>query len=108
MSLTASISSSAWRPASPAAPPRSLEGPSPRGDFAATARDAAARLVSSALVLPILESLRDTPFLEGPFAPGHAERRFGPLLDMHLADRITTASGFGLVDAITHRLEARA
>jgi Rod binding domain-containing protein len=72
-------------------------------------RQAATRLVSTALVQPLLESLRQSPFNdEGPFAPGAAERRFGPLLDTAIADRVTASSRFGLVDAIVARLDPAA
>lgn len=69
-------------------------------------REAATKLVSSALVMPVLQSLRDSPFNDGPFAPGATERRFGPLLDQHLADRVTGAGRFPLVDAIVDRFAA--
>jgi hypothetical protein len=32
-----------------------------------------------------------------------AEKRFGPMLDQHLADRIVEVSNFDLVDAIAER-----
>jgi Rod binding domain-containing protein len=67
-------------------------------------RQSAAQLVSSAFILPVLESMHDSPFLQGPFAPGFAEKRFMPLLDQHIADRITSGANFPLVDVITERL----
>jgi len=71
-------------------------------------RDAATKLVASALVLPALSSLHQSPLRpqSGPFAPATAEKRFGPLLDVQYADRITKASRFGLVDAIVNRLSS--
>lgn len=71
------------------------------------AREAAKQTVASTLVLPILQSLRDSSMLTGPFAPGIGERRFLPLLDQHLADRITSAAHFPLVDAVTEQLIGR-
>ncbi len=68
------------------------------------AREAATQLVSAALILPVLESMRDSPMLRPPFAPGFAEKRFAPLLDQQIADRITGASNFSLVDQIVDRL----
>jgi Rod binding domain-containing protein len=72
-----------------------------------TARTAAAQLVSSAFVLPVLEAMREDPLGSdsGPFAPGAAEKRFGPLLDQQFADRITSASNFPLIDAIVSRYQ---
>ncbi len=69
-----------------------------------TARQLASQLVSSAFIVPVLESMRESPFLEGPFAPGFAERRFAPMLDEQIADRIARASNFPLVDRIVDRL----
>ena len=66
-------------------------------------RTAALQLVASALIEPVLASLHESPFLEGPFAPGDAERRFAPMFDQHLADRITGAANFPLIDLIAAR-----
>ncbi len=68
------------------------------------AREAATQLVAAALIMPVLESLRDSPMLRPPFAPGVAEKRFAPLLDQQIADRIAGASNFSLVDQIVDRL----
>lgn len=68
-----------------------------------TLREAAEQLVSSSFILPILSMIRESSISEGPFAPGMAERRFGPLFDQHIADSITKASNFPLVDAIVDR-----
>ena len=67
-------------------------------------RQAAAQLVASTFIMPVLKSIHDSPFLEPPFAPGYAEKRFQPLLDQHVADRLTTAARFPLIDVITDRL----
>ncbi len=64
-------------------------------------RQAAAQLVASTFIMPVLKSIHDSPFLEPPFAPGYAEKRFQPLLDLHVADRLTTAARFPLIDVIT-------
>ncbi len=68
------------------------------------AREAATQLVAAALIMPVLESLRDSPMLRPPFAPGFAEKRFAPLLDQQIADRIAGAGNFSLVDQIVDRL----
>ena len=67
--------------------------------------EAAGNLVSSALVLPALASMHESPLRpkSGPFAPGSAEKRFAPLLEQQFADRITKAARFGLVDVIVNR-----
>lgn len=82
---------------------RSLE--SAAKDNHAALADAASQLVSSAFVVPVLSSLHDSPFKlkEGPFAAGTAEKRFAPLLDQQLADRITKAANFPLVRSIIDR-----
>jgi Rod binding domain-containing protein len=91
------VSAGAGAPTPTAAAPSS-------SSFNSVLRREAARLVSSALVLPALESMRQSPLAGGPMAPGFAERRFMPLLDQHMADRITRSRGFGLVDSIVQRL----
>jgi hypothetical protein len=69
------------------------------------ASETAAQLVSIALVQPILAQLRESSLAEGPFAPGDAERRFGPMLDQELAERITRGTHFPLTDAVARRLD---
>jgi hypothetical protein len=77
-----------------------------RRQQAEPAREAAQQMVASAFIMPVLAELRESPFLNGPFAPGAAERRFGPLLDQHVADRITASDRFPLIDQITEHLLA--
>ena len=69
-----------------------------------TVRQAAAQLVSSTFIMPVLQSMHDSPFLKPPFAPSYAEKRFQPLLDQQVADRLTSAARFPLIDVITDRL----
>lgn len=70
-------------------------------------RTAATQLVASSLVLPVLASLReDSLHADGPFSPGAAERRFGPLLDEKFADQITQAANFSLIDRIVEQFAA--
>lgn len=71
-------------------------------------RTAATQLVSTTLVLPILQSMHESPFLKGPFAPGAAEKRFAPMLDERLADQISRKSNFPLVESIVRDFERRA
>jgi len=67
-------------------------------------REAAAQLVSSTFIMPVLKAMHDSPFLEPPFAPSYAEKQFQPLLDQQVADRLTTAARFPLIDVIVERL----
>ena len=68
-------------------------------------RTAATALVASSFIVPILQSLREDPILEGgPFAPGAAERRFGPLLDEKIADRLTAGAALPLVDTVVDHM----
>jgi len=69
-----------------------------------TPRQAAEEFISMALVQPVLAQLRETNQASGPFAPGDAEKSFGPMLDAEIAHRMVKSSGWGLVDAVTTRL----
>ncbi len=71
------------------------------------ARTAAGRLVASAFIQPVLSSLREGPFAAPLFEPGPMEKRFGLMLDWQIADRITEAANFPLVDAVADRLMPR-
>jgi hypothetical protein len=73
----------------------------PRDDGA---RGAAARFVGMAFLEPMLASLREHSMAAGPFAPTSAERRFGPMLDGLLADRIAEATNFPITDAVARRI----
>lgn len=82
----------------------------PRGDSRISqATEAAEKLVASALVLPALASLQESPLRpkDGPLAMGTAERRFAPLLHAEFADRVTKAANFGLVSSIVERFAGR-
>lgn len=68
------------------------------------ARTAATQLVASTLVLPALEQLRDDPFKSKYFDGGSAERAFQSQLDTRMADRVTQAARFPLVDVVQTRL----
>ncbi|HWB20958.1 MAG TPA: hypothetical protein VG711_11705 [Phycisphaerales bacterium] len=66
-------------------------------------RDSASKLVSSAFLLPLLQEVRDSTMAVGPFAPGIAEKRFGPMLDQRIADAVASSPNFPLVNAIVNR-----
>ena len=76
------------------------------GSRKAETREAAVQLVSSAFIKPILAQLRESRSTDGPFAPGPAEKRFGPLLDERVADQLVEASNFNLIDVIADRFMA--
>ncbi len=68
------------------------------------ARKAAEDLVSVSLIEPTLKLLRESNNAAAPFAPGEAEKAFGPLLDKAISERVVKASGFGIVDRLASDL----
>ena len=68
------------------------------------ARKAAEDLVSVSLIEPTLKLLRESNNAAAPFAPGEAEKAFGPLLDKAIAERVVQASGFAIVDRLASDL----
>jgi Rod binding domain-containing protein len=72
------------------------------------ARAAAEQLVTQCLILPLLRQLRATNQAAPPFAPSQAEKQFGALGDAQLAQRVTRASHFPLVDRLARDLLQRA
>lgn len=70
-------------------------------------REAASQLVATAFIMPLVQSMHESPWAQGPFAPGTAEKQFRPMLDQQLADEVTSASTFGLVDTIVKELGSR-
>jgi hypothetical protein len=76
-----------------------------RGDARGLALEAARTLVSEGFVKPVFAQLRDGSMAAGPFQPGVAERRFRPLLDTMLADRVVSSAGFPAVEVVADRFE---
>jgi Rod binding domain-containing protein len=68
------------------------------------ARKAAQEFVSIALVQPILTEARETSMAAEPFAPSSAEKQLQSLQDAALAQRITSAAHFPLIDRLTRDL----
>jgi Rod binding domain-containing protein len=68
------------------------------------ARDAAEKFVSISLVQPILAQLRENSQAAPPFAPSNGEKQFRALLDAHIAQEVTHAARFPVVDAVARRL----
>ena len=53
--------------------------------------DAATRqLVGQAFLVPLLKEVRESTSAQGMFAPGAAEKRFGPIVDHQMADALMT------------------
>jgi len=76
-------------------------------DRAAARRQVAAQLVAEAFVRPILAQIREQTFVSDRFRAAPAERRFGPMLDEVIAERIVLGARFPLVDAVERTLTAR-
>ncbi len=69
------------------------------------ARQAARSLVSIGLIQPLLAQIRDDPFRSDLFHGGRGEEAFGAKLDAILAERMTQASGFNIVDAVYQKIQ---
>lgn len=73
----------------------------------AQVREAATQFVATAFIMPVLEVMHDSPFAAEPFAPNSAQKRFMPLLHWQIADRVTRAANFPLVDRIVDQVLRR-
>ena len=69
----------------------------------AEARTAAEGLVATSFIKPILTQVRESNNAPPPFGPTSAEKQFGSLLDNELADEITRASQFPIVDRLVEQ-----
>jgi hypothetical protein len=67
-------------------------------------RQAAQQLVSSALLKPLFEQMRSSPFRVERFHGGQGEKAFMQQLHTVLADRVTASSNFKVVDAIYDKM----
>jgi Rod binding domain-containing protein len=74
---------------------------------AVKARDAAEQLVAIGLIQPVLKEFREGNRASPPFAPSPGERQFRALLDAELAQRISRAARFPLVERLAHDLLKR-
>ena len=68
------------------------------------AGEAAAKLVASTFIIPLLAAMRESPFQTERFGPTMAERRMGPVLDQQIADRIVQRSDFPIVEAVKNSI----
>jgi hypothetical protein len=82
-----------------------LAGAARGGNPAELAREAAKTLFAEAFVKPIFATMREGSLAGDMFAPGAAERRFQPLLDSALADRVVDSGRFDIVDEVAGRFE---
>jgi len=63
--------------------------------------DSAARqLVASTFIVPLLSSMRESPFAVEPFGPTMAERRMGPMRDQQVADRMLGQVDWSIIDSV--------
>lgn len=69
-------------------------------------REAAEKLVSTTLIMPMFEQLRNDPLAANLFHGGRSEKIFQQQLDQVLSDRIAGATRFDLVDAVYKQLGA--
>lgn len=70
----------------------------------ARAQEGAEQLVASTFIVPILQQLRESSQAAPPFGPGMYEKRLGPMLDAQVADRIVSAQGLPIVEAVRNRM----
>ena len=68
--------------------------------------EAARSLVSIGLIQPLLAQIREDPFRSELFHGGQGEDLFGAQVDAILAERITQASGFGIVDSVYRQIHS--
>ena len=67
--------------------------------------DAVARqLVGQAFLVPLLKEVRESTSAQGMFAPGAAEKRFGPIVDHQMADALMTRLDLDVVAKIRQDL----
>ena len=71
-------------------------------------REAAEKLVSTTLIMPLFEQLRNDPLAVNLFHGGRGEKIFQQQMDQVLSDRIAGATRFDLVDAVYKQLSAAA
>ena len=67
-------------------------------------REAAEKLVSTTLIMPLFEQLRNDPLAANLIHGGRGEKIFQQQMDQVLSDRIAGATRFDLVDAVYKQL----
>lgn len=67
--------------------------------------DAAARqLVGQAFLVPLLKEVRESTSAHGMFAPGTAEKRFGPIVDHQMADALMSRLDLDVVTNVRQHM----
>ncbi|MEM9345168.1 MAG: rod-binding protein [Planctomycetota bacterium] len=69
-------------------------------------REAAEKLVSTTLIMPMFERLRNDPLAVNLMHGGRGEKIFQQQMDQILSDRIASASNFDLVDSVYKQLNS--
>ena len=64
----------------------------------------ARQLVAQAFLVPLLKEVRESTSAHGMFAPGAAEKRFGPIVDHQMADALMTKLDLDVVAKIRQDL----
>ncbi len=105
MSALAGLGSSMTANRTLLAPDSRLAANARRGDTRGLALEAARTLVAEGLVKPVFAELREGSMASDMFKPGVAEKRFRPLLDGMLADRVVASKDFPVVEVIADRFE---
>jgi hypothetical protein len=78
--------------------------PQPQQNQAAQVRQAADKLVSSALLKPLFDQMRSSPFKVARFHGGQGEKAFMQQLHAILGDRISQSANFGVGDAVYDKM----
>ena len=105
MSALSTIAPSMTANRSLLAPDARLAANARGGDARGLALEAARTLVAEGLVKPVFAGLREGNMAGDMFKPGVAEKRFRPLLDGMLADRVVASKDFPVVEVIADRFE---
>lgn len=69
-------------------------------------REAAEKLVSTTLIMPMFERMRNDPLAANLFHGGRGEKIFQQQMDQILSDRVAGAANFDVVDAVYRQLSA--
>jgi hypothetical protein len=83
------------------------DAPARAADEQKQAREAAEELVARSLVQPLLARMRESRDAAPPFGPGEFDKTFGGLMDAEMANRLTRAGNWALIDRVTESLIAR-
>lgn len=71
-------------------------------------REAAEKLVSTTMIMPLFEQMRSDPLAANLIHGGRGEKIFQQQMDQILSDRIAGATNFDVVDAVYRQLSQAA